>query len=67
VSAENDIDKESDNFTQRCETRMEHVNVLVAKERAHADLRKSNICRRESNCWRMVDHHLLSDVMRRFS
>ena len=40
------------------ETGTEHVNVLIAKAKAQADLRVSNVFRRESSEWKMVHHHV---------
>jgi len=40
------------------ETGTEHVNVLIAKGQAQADLRISNVFRREGSEWRMVHHHV---------
>jgi ketosteroid isomerase-like protein len=40
------------------ETGTEHVNVMIAKDQAQADLRVSNVYRREVSEWKMVHHHV---------
>src|ERR1700751_1159180 len=40
------------------ETGTEHVNVLIAKAKDQADLRGSNVFRREGSEWKMVHHHV---------
>jgi ketosteroid isomerase-like protein len=40
------------------ETGTEHVNVMIAKDQAQADLRVSNVFRREGSEWKMVHHHV---------
>src|SRR6516164_6623491 len=40
------------------ETGTEHVNVMMAKDEAQADLRVSNVYRREGSEWKMVHHHV---------
>jgi ketosteroid isomerase-like protein len=40
------------------ETGTEHVNVLIGKAKAQADLRVSNVFRREGSEWKMVHHHV---------
>ena len=39
-------------------TGTEHVNLLIVKDQVQADLRVSNVYRRESSEWRMVHHHV---------
>ena len=39
-------------------TGTEHVNLLTVKDQVQADLRVSNIFRREGSEWRMVHHHV---------
>ena len=40
------------------ETGTEHLNVLIGKANAQADLRVSNVFRREGSEWKMVHHHV---------
>ena len=40
------------------ETGTEHVKVMIAKDQAQADLRVSNVYRREVSEWKMVHHHV---------
>ena len=42
------------------ETGPEHVNVLIGKDKAQADLRVSSAFRRRGSEWRMVQHHVES-------
>jgi ketosteroid isomerase-like protein len=39
-------------------TGTEHVNLLIGKDQVQADLRVSNVFRREGSEWKMVHHHV---------
>jgi len=39
-------------------TGTEHVNPLIGKDQVQADLRVSNLFRREGSEWKMVHHHV---------